>query len=258
MEYGTVAGNVIGPIYGLVRGYKELKSFTDLARVAQTLETGAEAAKIPVARAEAAALATSGAAAKGAAFNVGTLANVTKIAGAAAIVAAGAYAAWKLPEWMNDAQTKSDEDMHKDGPVEGVIADAANGLNAVDSTWNNAMELSRKKGGDGGMWPSLPSLSDLQYGWDKTKADRQFIASPNARGKWNAPPSSSSQPSAAAVEGLTGAKKISTPSKAPDWIPTGEQQMHSGESVIRIRQRPADRAHSNRHRASHAPVPRYM
>jgi hypothetical protein len=199
----------------------------------------------------------SGAAAQGASIGVGSLRAATAAAGAAAIIAAGAYAAWKLPEWMNDAQTKSDEEMHKDGPVEGVIADAANGLNAVDSTWNNAMELSRKKGGGGGIWPSLPSLSDLQYGWDKTKADRQFIASPNARDKWNAPPSSSSQPSAAAVEGLTGAKKISTRSKA-DWIPTGEQQMHSGESVIRIRARPADRAHSNRRRASHAPVPRYM
>lgn len=48
-EYATVAGNVAGPIYGLVKAFGELKNFQNLAKIAQLGETAAEKAKIGVA-----------------------------------------------------------------------------------------------------------------------------------------------------------------------------------------------------------------
>lgn len=132
---GIGAGATIA--YG---AYLKVSTAINLAKIAkQGLKTAtvaddiAEVAKTRTAIAEGAAIKGVG---DSAVFTAGKMANLAKMAGWAGLAAASAYLLWKAPELNRDAVTKTDEEMHAEGPLEGIIADAANGANVVGRAWD--------------------------------------------------------------------------------------------------------------------------
>lgn len=128
VEVATQAGNVIAPIWGLTNAVMAMRNAKNLATIAQHAETGAEAAKIPVAHAEAAALTEVAAANTAAATSAGGLYAALLPVIAVALAAAAAYAVYKsATEWTPDAVSKSDEEMDKKGGIQKWQKDRSQG-----------------------------------------------------------------------------------------------------------------------------------